>query len=187
MAILVNNVATISDVVTEPVSLTDAKNWLRITNYTSDDSLIKELLKSARLHIEKLCSKSLGSKVLKANIELSGTQPGVWMVELPYGPMICVNEVKWKTGFNMYDTLVKNDDYEIIGNKLWFYYQGNYTITYQAGFSQLPEDLKNDILTLTAWMYENRGKNMNADTKAIPNQYPYWDGMNYHQYKQVLP
>jgi hypothetical protein len=101
--------------------------------------------------------------------------------------MVCVNEVLWKTGFNMYDTLVKNDDYEIIGNKLWFYYQGNYTITYQAGYSSLPEDIKSDILTLVAWSYENRGKKFQGDaTSGLLKQYPNWDGLNYHQYKKVV-
>ena len=186
MAIYINNVAVVSDVVVEPVSLTDAKNWMRIT-YTDDDSMIKELIQSARKHIEFLTSVSFGSKVLKANIELTGTIPGVWMVDLPYGPMVCVNEVLWKTGFNMHETLVKNDDYEIIGNKLWFYSEGNYTITYQAGYSSLPEDIKSDILTLVAWSYENRGKKFQGDANSgLMKEYPNWDGLNYNQYKKVV-
>jgi hypothetical protein len=186
MAIYINNVAVLSDVVVEPVSLTDAKNWMRIS-YTDDDSMIKELIQSARKHIEFLTGVSFGSKLLKANIELTGTIPGVWMVDLPYGPMICVNEVKWKTGFNQFESLVKNDDYEIIGNKLWFYYEGNYTITYQAGYSSLPEDIKSDILTLVTWSYENRGKKFQGEARAnLVKEYPTWDGLNYHQYKKVV-
>jgi hypothetical protein len=186
MAIYINNVAVLSDVVVEPVSLTDAKTWMRIS-YTDDDSMIKELIESARKHIEFLTGVSFGSKLLKANIELTGTIPGVWMVDLPYGPMICVNEVKWKTGFNQFETLVKNDDYEIIGNKLWFYYEGNYTITYQAGYSSLPEDIKSDILTLVTWSYENRGKKFQGEARAnLVKEYPTWDGLNYHQYKKVV-
>lgn len=186
MAILINSVTVISDVVTEPVSLTDAKNWMRITNYTSDDSMIRELLQSARIHIEKLCGRSLASKVLKANIELTGSIPSVWMIDLPYSPLGCINEVKKKTGMNTYELLTENEEYEVIGGKLWLYSAGIYSIKYQAGYSMLPEDLKNDILTLTAWMYENRGKQMNADNAPTPTQYPNWDGMNYHQYKQVV-
>lgn len=186
MAILVNSVTIINDVVSEPVSLTDAKNWMRITNYTSDDSMIRELLQSARIHIEKLCGRSLASKTLKANISLTGSIPSVWMVDLPYSPLVCVTEVKRKTGMNTYDILTENEDFEVIGGKIWFYIAGIYSIKYEAGYSPLPEDLKNDILTLTAWMYENRGKAMNADNAPAPSQYPNWDGMNYYQYKQVL-
>jgi hypothetical protein len=43
-----------------------------------------------------------------------------------------------------------------------------------------------DILTLVAWSYQNRGKNMNADPASSISQYPYWDGLNYHQYKTVV-
>lgn len=49
--------------------------------------------------------------------------------------------------------------------KLWFYGGGYYEVTYQAGYDLLL-DLENDILTLVAWMYENRGKKMNADPKS---------------------
>jgi hypothetical protein len=188
MAIILNSVNIVSDVVVEPVSLTDAKNWLRITNYTSDDTLIQELIQAARKHIEFLTGVSFASKVLKCNIDLSGTIPGVWMIDVPYGPLICINEIKWKTGFNLYETLVKNDDYELIGNKIWVYNSGNYTITYQAGYSSLPEDIKSDILTLVAWSYENRGKKFQGDSRGILlKEFPTWDGLNYHQYiKNVI-
>jgi len=186
MAIIVNSVNVVSDVVVEPVSLTDAKNWMRIS-YDTDDSMIQELIEGARKHIEALTSVSFASKVLKANIELTGSVPGVWMVDVPYSPLICINELKWKTGFNMYETLVKNDDYELIGAKIWLYNAGNYIITYQAGYSSLPEDIKNDILTLVAWAYENRGKKFKGDqATGTLSEFPKWDGLNYHQYKKVV-
>lgn len=185
MAIIVNSVNVVTDVVVEPVSLTDAKKWMRIS-YDTDDTMIQELIEGARKHIEKLTSVSFANKVLRTDIELTGSVPSVWMIDVPYSPLICINEIKWKTGFNTYQTLVKNDDYELIGGKIWLYNAGNYIITYQAGYTSLPEDIKSDILALVAWSYENRGKQMNADTKTIPTQYPYWDGLNYHQYKKVV-
>lgn len=186
MAIIVNSVNVVSDVVVEPVSLTDAKTWMRIS-YDTDDNLIQELIESARKHIEALTSVSFATKVLRANVELTGSIPGAWMVDVPYGPLICINELKWKTGFNMYETLVKNDEYELIGGKIWLYSAGNYIITYQAGYSSLPEDIKSDILTLVTWSYENRGKKFQGDAKAgLLKEFPTWDGLNYHQYKKVV-
>ena len=186
MAILVNSVSIISDAVVEPVSLTDAKTWMRIS-YDTDDSLIQELIQSARQHIEGMCGVSFASKVIKSNVELTGSMPNAWMVDVPYGPLICVNELKWKTGFNLYETLVKNEDYEIIGGKIWLYSCGNYIITYQAGYSQLPEDIKSDILTLVSWSYQNRGKNFKSDQNASAfKEYPTWDGLNYQKYKKVV-
>jgi hypothetical protein len=108
------------------------------------------------------------------------------MVDLPYSPLNCVDEVVMKTGINMGDTLTVNEDYEVIGGKVWLYSQGYYDIKYQAGYGTLPLDLASDILTLVAWSYQNRGKNMNADPSASISQYPYWDGLNYHQYKAVV-
>lgn len=185
MAIYINGITVLADAVVEPVSLTDAKKWMRI-DYSEDDVLIQNLVESARKHIEKLTGLSLVNKQIRANIELCGNVPNVWMVDLPYGPLVCVDSVKYKTGINSYDTLTKNDDFEVIGGKLWMYTQGYYTITYQAGFGTLPDDLANDILTLTAWMYENRGKKMNADVRQTLTEFPKWDGLNYHQYKKIV-
>lgn len=185
MAIYINGVTILADAVVEPVSRTDAKNWMRI-DYTTDDNLIDDLIVAARLHLEKLTSRSLTNKLLKASIQCSGTIPEVWMVDLPYSPLNCVDEVKYKTGMNTYDILTKNEDYEIIGGKIWLYAKGYYEIKYQAGYGTLPEDLQNDILTLVSWMYENRGKKMNADPKQSISQYPFWNGLNYHLYKTVV-
>jgi len=49
----IDGITILADAVVEPVSLTDAKNWLRITNYDTDDVLIGDLINGARVHIEK--------------------------------------------------------------------------------------------------------------------------------------
>lgn len=187
MAIYINGITVVSDGVVEPVSLTDAKNWLRITNYTTDDVLIKDLINSARLHIEKLTSLSLVNRKYRIDVECSGSYQTVWMVDVPYSPLLCVDEVKIKTGINSYTLLTKNVDYEIIGGKIWLYTPGYFRITYQSGYSVPPEDLVTDILTLVAWSYQNRGKQFQGAAKdGMLKEYPNWDGLNYHQYKKVV-
>ncbi len=185
MAIYINGTAILADGVVEPVSLTDAKNWMRI-DYTSDDSLIQSLINASRIHIEKLTGVAFVNKLLKSYIQTTGYEPSVWMVDLPYGPVICIDSVKIKTGINSWESLTKNDDYEVIAGKLWLYTQGNYEVQYQSGYSSVPEDIANDILALVSWQYENRGKKMNADPATLLSQYPNWDGLNYHQYKKVV-
>jgi hypothetical protein len=123
---------------------------------------------------------------LKVNLQTTGIAPGVWMIDLPYSPLLCVDSVAIKTGINTYTTLVKNEDYEVIGGKLWLYSQGTFNVQYQCGYGSIPEDLANDILALTSWQFENRGKKMNADKSSLLSQYPNWDGLNYHQYKKVF-
>lgn len=186
MAIIVNSVNIITDVITEPVTLSEAKDWMRVT-YDTDDTIITSLIIAARRHIEFLCGVSFAVKTLKSNIDLTGSVPNAWMVDVPYSPLITVSEIKLKTGFNLYDILVLNDDYEIIGGKIWLYTYGNYTITYQAGYSTMPKDIKNDILTLVAWSYQNRGKNFKSDQNSSAfKEYPTWNGLNYNQYKKVV-
>lgn len=186
MAIYIDGVTILADAVVEPVSRTDVKNWMRV-DYNTDDDIIEDLITSARLHLEKLTGRSLTNKLIRADIECTGTQPQVWMINLPYNPLNCVDEIKYKTGINTYTTLTKNDDYEVIGGKVWVYAPGYYQIKYQAGYGTLPEDLQTDILTLVTWSYENRGKKMNADPSMTISQYPFWDGLNYHQYKVAYP
>ena len=182
----IDGITILADAVVEPVSLTDAKNWLRITNYDTDDVLIGDLLSAARVHIERLTGCSLVNKSVRINVELTPQSQGFWILDVPYGPLGCVDEVKMKTGMNTYEVLTKNTDFEVIGGKIWLYSPGIYVIKYQCGFSTLPEDLTTDILTLTAWSYENRGKKMNNDPSNRMTEFPSWDGLNYHQYKKVV-
>jgi len=182
----IDGITILADAVVEPVSLTDAKNWLRITNYDTDDVLIGDLLNAARVHIEKLTGCSLVNKSVRINVELTPQSQGFWIIDVPYGPLGCVDEVKIKTGMNTYDVLTKNEEYEIIGGKIWLYSPGIYVIKYQSGYNSIPEDLATDILTLTAWSYENRGKKMNNDPRNRMTEFPSWDGLNYHQYKKVV-
>lgn len=183
----IDGITILADAVVEPVSLTDAKNWLRITNYDTDDVLIGDLLNGARVHIEKLTGCSLVNKQVRINVELTPQSQGFWIIDVPYGPLGCVDEVKVKTGMNTYDVLTKNDEYEVIGGKIWLYSPGIYVIKYQCGYNSIPEDLATDILTLVAWSYENRGKKFQGDAKAnMLKEYPNWDGLNYHQYKKVV-
>lgn len=186
MSIIINSVQIVSDAVVEPVSLTDAKTWMRI-DYDTDDDLIGDLISSARKHIEKLCGVNFVNKLMRTNFTLSGTTNDVWMVDLPYGPLICVNELKFKTGFTTYDILVKDTDYEQLGGKLWLYTKGTYICTYQAGYGSVPDDIKSDILTLVAWSYDNTGKKFTGDaSNNNNNKFPFWDGLNYHQYKKIV-
>ena len=182
----IDGITILADAVVEPVSLTDAKNWLRITNYDTDDDLILSLVNGARVHIEKLTGCSLVNKSVRINVELTPQSQGFWILDVPYGPLLCVDEVKIKTGMNTYEILTKNSEFEVIGGKIWIYSPGVYVIKYQCGFSSIPEDLATDILTLTAWSYENRGKKMNADVANRMSEFPSWEGLNYHQYKKVV-
>ena len=127
MAIYINGTTILADGVVEPVSLPDAKSWMKI-DYDFEDGLIKDLISASRVHLEKISGIALVNKLIKVNLQTTGICPQVWMIDLPYGPLICIDSVKMKTGINTWNTLVKNEDYEVIGGKLWLYTQGIYNV-----------------------------------------------------------
>lgn len=177
----------VSETGSEPVTLSEMRNWMRLDpTDTTDDTLITELIKSARQHIENLASLTIVGKVYTTSFEVSGTNHPQWIVKLPYGPLISVTSVTYQEGINSFSTLTLNSDYEVYDGRLLLYKQGIYRVQYSTGFASVPYDLKNDVMTLTAWMYENRGKMMNIDDKAKAGMFPFWEGLNYHQYKNVM-
>lgn len=188
MAIYINGIVVVNDATVEPVARNEAKNWMRLDlSITDEDDIIDSLITASRKHIEYLTSLSLVNKQYSVNLTCDGIQSSTWVVDLPYGPVVDVNEVKIKTGIATYDTLTKNEHYEVVNGKLWLYSQGIYSVNYDAGYGTLPEDLKTDILTLVAWSFENRGKKFIGDARGnLLQAFPNWDGLNYHQYKRVV-
>jgi hypothetical protein len=171
-------VRIVTDFTTEPVTLAEAKTWMRINEFTSDDTLITALIKSTRLHLEKFTGLSFGVKTLETIFETD-----LSTFELPYTPLVTLTTLAKKTGVNEWETLVVNEDYEVMGNKILLT-EGTYKATYQAGYSTLPEDLKTDIKVLVAWQYENRG--INFGTSANIKEYPHWNLLNSRQYRKVV-
>jgi uncharacterized phiE125 gp8 family phage protein len=135
----------LTDLTTEPVTLQEAKDYMRISS-DSENDLIEELITSARERIEKYTGLSLGLKTLKA----------YWFyfhipAEIPYGPVTAIN-------------LVVNDndvDLEYTARGLQYktleaYSTQGLTIEYEAGFAVAPKGLKLAILKQVSTDYENR-------------------------------
>ena len=78
----------ISETGSEPVSLSDAKNFLKV-DYTDDDTLIGALIKQARLWCENYLSKDIVAKQRKYYVpKTNGT------FDLPFAPVASIDEVK---------------------------------------------------------------------------------------------
>ncbi len=138
-------VKIVTDLVTEPVTVAEARDYLRITT-TSEDTLIEELITDARERLEKFTNLSFGEKTLMCRWDSLSD----W-AEIPYQPnadiSACVNDDG--------DTLT----YEVKGLEYKYLYCNNstgVTITYTAGFTTLPKALKVAILKEVATSYENR-------------------------------
>lgn len=134
----------LQDYSTEPVSVATAKAYMKV-NFSDDDTLIESLIKNARIWLENYTGKAYGTRSIKLTIEMTA---GEWY-ELP-GPVQSV------------DSLVSYDyadcsQYDIAGSQIRVYATGIYMVYLTYGFTTIPEDAKNDILSITAYTYQNRG------------------------------
>jgi hypothetical protein len=133
---------------TEPVTLAQAKAWLRMENVSLDDALITELITEARKWIEKRCGISIVTKTVVAILEVMNE------LELPYGP------IQDMTGITITD-----DDGEPLGNFTIVGLDGGFpvirgygrcTVSYEAGMTDFTE-ATGAMKSYIAFAYENRG------------------------------
>jgi len=135
----------LTDLTTEPVTLQEAKDYMRISSNAEDD-LIEELITSARERIEKFTGLSLGEKTLKA----------YWFYyhipsEIPYGPITLINSVVDDNDVDVEYT-ARGLQYKV----LEAYSTVGLAIEYEAGFTIVPKGLKLAILKQVSTDYENR-------------------------------
>jgi len=135
----------LTDLTTEPVTLQEAKDYMRISS-DSENDLIEELITSARERIEKYTGLSLGLKTLKA----------YWFyfhvpAEIPYGPVTAINSVVDDNDVELEYT-ARGLQYKT----LEAYSTQGLAIEYEAGFTIVPKGLKLAILKQVSTDYENR-------------------------------
>ena len=143
----------VTDLATEPVTLAEAKAFLRISN-DSENSLITELITDARMRLEKFTNLSFGAKTIKCRWNaLDGWQ------EIPYQPNAVITECKNDAGNTLtYET--RGLEYK----QLYCINNTGVTITYTTGFTTLPKALKQAILKEVATNYENRENYLIGDS-----------------------
>jgi len=135
----------VTDLAVEPVTLQEAKDYMRISS-NAEDSLIEELITSARERIEKFTGLSLGEKTLRA----------YWFYfhipqEIPYGPVTLIESV-----VNDEDVALEYTARGLQYKMLEAYSTVGLTIEYEAGFAVCPKGLKLAILKQVSTDYENR-------------------------------
>lgn len=154
----------------EPVTLTEAKLYLRVDN-TNDDTLIADLITAARVFAEGWLRRSLISQAWKIAFDC-GIPDSVW---LPMGPVTSVSSV---TVFNK-----DNSSQAADSSTYWLNAAQNalmlnsvligfrVEIIYAAGYgsseSDVPRPIKQGMLSHIAAMYDSRGEDGDA---ALPEQ-----------------
>ena len=135
----------LTDLTTEPVTLQEAKDYMRISS-DSENDLIEELITSARERIEKFTGLSLGEKTLRAYWFYYHTP-----AEIPYGPITLINSVVDDNDVALEYT-ARGLQYKV----LEAYSTQGLVIEYEAGFAVAPKGLKLAILKQVSTDYENR-------------------------------
>src|SRR6188768_1131 len=159
----IKDVTDESDLSAEPVTLQEMKDYLRLEGYTDtdestseslsdfdfDDNLLTDLIKASREQIEKISASSITLKTWQAVIN------NYKKYELPMGPVQSIVSLINVDGV----TLTTYTTIGVFGDRIFLKSPNDceMTITYTAGYSQVPASLKIDIMRLCAYMYENRG------------------------------
>jgi uncharacterized phiE125 gp8 family phage protein len=184
----------VTDLTTEPVTVTEAKLWCKIPG-TAEDAIITLLITAARKSLEKFTSSSFGEKVIHATwVKI----PDDWIVELPHGPIISVDHVYKIDEEGTEEALTVNKDFYLYGDqdiqlKLEQFWSTGATVSrslrveYTAGYGDtvtepLPDELKEAILKQVATDYlyrDDLGTGVSvlcndSKTKAAPYRRHVW-------------
>lgn len=132
-----------------PVSLADAKDYLRAL-HDDDDLLIQRLVDAAGRELEAYCEIALTRQTITINVTAEGEGD---TIILPVGPLapdavVSVNGAPVTSG-------ISGGRWPSVTLPVTI--TGPVTITYEAGFAVVPDDLQLAVLEQAAWHYDNRG------------------------------
>lgn len=132
---------------TEPVILQEAKDWCKIDDVDDDDTLIEELITSARILCEEYSGISFINRTVTASLNNS-----LGGIELPYGPVKTFTSIV-DSESNSLEYTLRNEKFKQLIDPAKSFVK----VVYTAGYKILPKNLKTAILNQIAWMYDNRG------------------------------
>ena len=161
---------------TEPLTLSEVKNHLRIDgNY--DDALLYSCITSARMYFESMCEISIASQELLLALDSFDD-----IIYLPRGPVQSIEDISYADLQNNQEIL---DDWieDLVSNparitpafgQSWpataevvNAVQVSYTTGYTTP-SMVPKLLKSGMLFYVAHLYENRSAVTDSDLKEVP-------------------
>lgn len=131
---------------TEPVTYAEAIQQANIDDLGQDSNLIEAYIVTARMQCEGYTGIGFINRTIQAVI-----RNPLGNIYLPYGPIDTLLTAKDKEGEDIEVELLGVQWKQV---KTVFDYA---TLTYTAGYSELPQVFKTAILQQVAYLYENRG------------------------------
>jgi uncharacterized phiE125 gp8 family phage protein len=145
--------------VTEPVTKAQVKSFCKLNTGTTEDALLDIFITAARIQCEQYCNIGFIPREVTAIINNSCGN-----VYLPFGPVtLPVTSIKDSDGVDI-------SDYEIQGTKWARLVKPtleNITIVYNAGYEDLPGELKLAVLQQVFYLYENRGESNEISRSGV--------------------
>ena len=159
----------------EPVTLAEAKLYLRVDNI-DEDTLINQIIKTARISAEKYIGKSL----ITQQWRLSFDKYAPMEVYLRRGPIQTVDSVKFFDK-NSNETILSSNQYSLsVDNRKLIFeitpLSNSIEINYTAGYglsASVPNDIKQGMLIHIAQLYENRPFNTALQNRSRDLYFPY--------------
>lgn len=162
-----------SGAVTEPITLQEVKDYLRMEGFVStdssstdlesfdfDDDLLEGMITMAREQFEQSAGLSLIPKTLKSLIT---NECG--MIEIPFGPVSSITSLTDSNGSDLDDKLSGFlGDFPNLRSPC----QCEMIMIYEAGYGNtdcpsIPESIKKDLIRLVAFFYEWENRGMKGD------------------------
>lgn len=147
------------------ITLDEVKNFIGMTGSTTEtDNLLEDLINRTSILFESYINEKILSRVYTEYFDGKGA-----MVLFPkHSPITVITSIyddydwDWET-----DDLIDADDYRIVDDRYITLkssvsvlgdYKQNIKITYTAGYSTVPDDLKQACITEVSRMYKNRNQ-----------------------------
>ena len=173
-----------TDVVTEPVTLTEAKLYCKISG-TGDDTLLTQIIKTAREQIETYTGRALAEKTLYTEYD---SVKNAEFFNLPCWPIKSVSSVKTIDEVGMETSLTLNSEYYLIGapwtkirvSGIYSTRNPHLKVEFVAGYGAtgcptLPSALKDAILKRILVLYIHRGDEGVTNNEGYEIATPYKD------------
>lgn len=155
----------------EPVTLTEAKQWLRVDD-ASDDTRITALITAARAHVESIIKRQL---IQVASVLYLDSFFGADSINLPYPPLVDVQTVEYRDSAGTYQSWSSSEwvysntgaEPAFLGTAYSYTWPSgreaqwdDIAITYRHGYgsaaTNVPGPIKQAILTLVGNLYAHR-------------------------------
>lgn len=161
---IVRDIAVLSDTIAEPITLEEAKNYLRV-DYPEDDALIEALITSARVRLEQYAGVAMTQRNLQVVAFMSE------FIELPYVPIGVLLSVEYWNNTEWIQ--LEEGDYNTLGTNTMKIYavaygEGEYRFTYTCGYCDPTPTMRTAVFKMLADLYEYRESSVES-SKPSPN------------------